>query len=394
MLGACLVSPDAVEASRELVDVDDFYGARHQFIYAAIVRVSANGGRVDTVLVEQQLAADGLLDTVGGLPYLHELQNGTWTTSNAHQYATAIVHASLRRRLIAAAAEITSHAYDDHDAASTADRARELVAGLDMPTGRGAPDPNIDTFIGSVDTSYDWLIPDVLEHGDRLLITAGEGTGKSLLLAQLATMTAAGLHPWTYQPMPARNVLVVDLENQPRLVTRRFARLRDRAPLGFDPERLRIHTRPEGLDLTTRADRRWLIDRCQTNNAELLVIGPAYRMSAGTAARGDIGGEDQARTVTKALDDVRLRCNVAVIMETHAPHGTISGRDLRPFGSSVWLRWPEFGLGLAHDKEHPRQWKVSHWRGPRDERLWPRALERGGNWPWTPILPDNRWSQP
>lgn len=391
LLGACLVSDLALETARELVDADDFYAPKHRHIYAAIIETARTVGRADTIVVAEHLAATGLLDSIGGIAYLHQLQNGGWTTSNAHQYANAIAAASLRRQLIHAASEITEHAYNVADAATVADRARDLVARLDMPTGKGAPDPDIDTFIGDTDVTYDWLIPDVLERRDRILVTAGEGMGKSVMLAQFATMTAAGIHPWTYESMTPRNVLVVDLENQPRLVTRRFTRLRQQA-VGLDPQRLRIHARPEGIDLTTRTDRRWLIDRCQANAAELLVIGPAYRMSAGVAERGDIGGENQARTVTRALDEVRNRCDVALLMETHAPHGNISGRDLRPFGSSVWLRWPEFGIGFAHDSDHPGRWKVSHWRGPRDERLWPSALERGGRWPWTPILPAQRWS--
>jgi len=74
-----------------------------------------------------------------------------------------------------------------------------------------------------------------------------------------------------------------------------------------------------------------------------------------------------------------------LVMETHAPHGGNFGRDLRPFGSSVWLRWPEFGIGLR--KEDDDRYLVEHWRGPRDKRTWPTALQRRREWPWTAIMP-------
>jgi hypothetical protein len=47
-----------------------------------------------------------------------------------------------------------------------------------------------------------------------------------LLLAQIATMAAAGLHPWNYRQVDPVNVLVVDVENGPRMVTRRYSYLR------------------------------------------------------------------------------------------------------------------------------------------------------------------------
>lgn len=385
VLGACLISDLAVEASAAELEPADFLSHANQAIFDAIRRLHETHTRVD-VLTAHRAIEGAAVD----IEYLHELQNLTPSTSNIGRYITLVAAARVRRDLIHAAADITAAATENPDADATVDHARSLLANIDMPQGRGAPDPDVDTFVGSVDTAYDWLVPDFLERRDRMLVTASEGAGKSTLLTQIAVMTAAGIHPWTHANVTPRNVLVIDLENSPRLVTRRLNMLRPHAGPAFNPQRLRVHSRAEGLDLTTRTDRRWLVDRCQANNTELLVIGPAYRMSSGVSARGDIGGEDQARTVTKALDDIRERCGVALLMETHAPHGDSYGRNLRPFGSSVWLRWPEFGIGIALDRDDPRgqRFELSHWRGPRDVRTWPKALLRGaGRWPWTPEMP-------
>jgi replicative DNA helicase len=385
VIGACLLSDIAIEDTANLVDPADFHNFKHQAIYTAILATYATGHRVDVLTVHRALHGADI-----PLEYLHELQNDVPSISNADRHALAVAAAKVRRDLVHAAAainDLATGATSTPDAAEAADKARAILADIDMPAGRGAPDPDVDTFVGSVDTEYDWLIPDFLERRDRMLVTAAEGMGKSTLLTQIGIQTAAGIHPWTLQPITPRNVLIVDLENSPRLVTRRLNRMRAQAGTGFDPQRLRIHTRAHGLDLTTRTDRRWLIDRCQANAAELLIIGPAYRMSAGVSVKGDIGGEDQARTVTKALDDIRERCGVTLLMETHAPHGNAYGRDLRPFGSSVWLRWPEFGIGLARDRDEGtgNRYELAHWRGPRDERTWPKALTRNaGRWPWTP----------
>jgi hypothetical protein len=385
VLGACLISDRAIEDVATILEPADFYTTPHQAIYAAILEEAAAGARVDMIAAHRRITGVDV-----ELGYLHQLQNDTPSVSNAHQHATVVAAHRVRRDLIHRAADINRLAWEGGEIDVAIDQAREWLGHIDMPVGRGAPDPDVDTFAGQVDTAYDWLIPDLLEHRDRMLVTAAEGAGKSYLLAQIAVMTAAGIHPWTWEQMTPRNVAIIDLENSARLVTRRLGRLRSQAGPHFDPQRLRVHVRPGGIDLTARTDRRWLIDRCLANATELLVIGPAYRMSAGVAERGDVGGENQARTVTKALDEIRMTCNVTLLMETHAPHGGTFGRDLRPFGSSVWLRWPEFGIGLAKDKDDPtgKRFALTHWRGPRDEREWPTALVRDGSrWPWTPEMP-------
>lgn len=386
VLGACLLSDAAIETTAQLLEPRDFPTLNHQAIYTAILAVHHSGARPDPLAVHRAIAAGVSIDAA----YFHELINDTPSVSNVDRHARAVADAHVRRQLIHAAADINAiatGATGTIDADDAIDQARSLLETIDMPVGRGAPDPDIDTFTASVDTEYDWLIPDFLERRDRMLVTAGEGAGKSTLLTQIAVQAAAGIHPWNHHACTPRNVLIIDLENSPRLVTRRLAKLRQQTGPTFNPQRLRVHTRPDGLDLTTRTDRRWLMDRCQANATELLVIGPAYRMSSGVAAKGDIGGEDQARKVTRALDDLRERCGLTLLMETHAPHGDHHGRDLRPFGSSVWLRWPEFGIGLTLDRDDvmQRRFVMTHWRGPRDQRTWPKALLReSGRWPWTP----------
>lgn len=382
LLSACLLSDSAIEAARDTITPWDFSNENNRNIFRAILDTHASGVRVDAVSVAANYDGDGKL--------LHEIQNDTGSISNAAFYARQIAGWRLRRDLTHAGAKIIELARigtSADEAGEAVDQSRALIDGLDLPSGVGAPDPDVDSFIRSVDTEYDWLVPDFLERRDRMLVTASEGGGKSTLLTQIGFMVACGIHPWTHQECTPRNVTIIDLENSNRLVSRRLESLRKIAGDRLDPQRLRVHVRPDGLNLTGRTDRNWLLDRCRANATELLVIGPAYRMSSGVAERGDVGGEDQARTVTRALDDIRVRCNVALLMETHAPHGSSGfGRDLRPFGSSVWLRWPEFGIGLRReDPEDDREWLVEHWRGPRDIRTWPRHLmRRSGRWPWTP----------
>lgn len=380
LLGACLLSESATERATAIVSPDDLSAPKWRNLFAALATHAAtSSGPVDIVT----LAADTGIE----LADLHELQNSAYSVSNVHRYAERIATAANRAKVVETLGNLVTRAQQpDSDPVEVAEAGRAALARIDTPAAVGPPDPDIDSFIASIPTEHDWLVPDVLERGDRMLVTASEGAGKSVLLAQFGVQTACGIHPWTRDDMAPRNVLVVDLENPERLLGRRFADLRKIAGDALNPQRLRIHSRPEGLDLSQRTDRRWLLDRCHANAAELLVIGPAYRLASGVAQKGDAGAEDQTKRVTAALDDIRARTGVALLMETHAPHGGAGyGRDLRPFGSSVWLRWPEFGIGIRRDDpDSDKSFSLEHWRGPRDQRLWPRKLVRGGRWPWTP----------
>ncbi|MGN6128644.1 MAG: hypothetical protein ACTHON_18975, partial [Humibacter sp.] len=100
--------------------------------------------------------------------------------------------------------------------------------------------------------------------------------------------------------------------------------------------------------------------------------------------------------MTRVLDNLRAEHGCAIVMETHSPHGYQGSRSLRPIGSSLFMRWPEFGYGLKAEKDSTERFHFVPWRGPRDGRDWPQILVRGGyeEWPWAPgtVVPGMDWS--
>jgi len=234
------------------------------------------------------------------------------------------------------------------------------------------PDPDIHQLLAEPHQEYDWLIPGLLERGDRTIVTGPEGGGKTTLLRQIAVMGAAGLHPFTEDTIDPVRVLYVDLENSRRQTAREFSPLVLTAADALAGDMLIPLIRPEGLDLLTRADCQWLAERIEANQPDLLIVGPLYKL-----ALGDPISEEVARHVAFVLDALRGAYGVAMLIEAHQPHKSNGGsRPERPYGASLWMRWPEFGLALT-----PGGF-FHHWRGPRDERDWPTVLRRGGTWPW------------
>lgn len=242
------------------------------------------------------------------------------------------------------------------------------------PLEPGEPDPDIHQLFLQPEPDYRWLIPNILERGDRVILTGPEGGGKSTFLRQLAVQTTAGIHPFTEDDTDPLTVLYIDLENSRRQTLRQFTPLIALVPGRIAARALIPVMRPEGLDLLTTSDRLWLEQRIEANQPDLLIIGPLYKL-----ALGDPVAEEVARHVAFVLDAFRATYDLAMLIEAHQPHGTNGGhRPDRPYGASLWLRWPEFGLNISVNGF------VSHWRGPRDERQWPTCLRRGGSWPWTP----------
>ena len=77
-----------------------------------------------------------------------------------------------------------------------------------------------------MDPPSDWVIPDLLERGDRLIWTGFEGLGKSVVVRQLADRAAAGNR--TRSPESRSNpqrVLFIDCENPDRKSRRHFRNL-------------------------------------------------------------------------------------------------------------------------------------------------------------------------
>lgn len=237
----------------------------------------------------------------------------------------------------------------------------------------------LDEFLDRDLPEYDWLVPGLLERQDRLLVTGPEGGGKSTLLRQMAVQFASGIHPFGGDPFPPLNVLLLDVENGERQIHRAIRPLRVKAGDRYTGG-LKLMIRPEGVALATdAADRAWFVDTIMEASPDIVIGGPLYKLGG-----GDPLVEEDARRVAGIIDGLRAHLGCAFITEAHSPHASNGGkRPTRPYGASLWVRWPEFGIHVNGGVDGDGA--VSHWRGPRDEREWPAMLQRGGEWPWTVV---------
>lgn len=232
--------------------------------------------------------------------------------------------------------------------------------------------------------NYEWVIPGLIERSERVIVVAAEGVGKTMLARQVGILCSAGIHPFSFQEIPRVKTLSVDLENPERIIRRTSRSIALQAMHHSKQDSLDafILTKPSGMDLLHARDRAILEEALDEVKPHMLIIGPLYKAFIDPGGRTS---EAIAVEVAKYLDTIRTVYNCALWIEHHAPLGS-SGttRDLRPFGSAVWSRWPEFGISLQPDPTVVGEYvyDIRHFRGARDERQWPLKIKRGKRFPF------------
>src|SRR5438128_638530 len=86
LLGAMLLSRDAIAAAVETVRAEDFYKPAHGHLFDVICTLYGRGEPADPVTVAEALRRDGLLEGLGGKQAILRIQAGTPAATNAAFY--------------------------------------------------------------------------------------------------------------------------------------------------------------------------------------------------------------------------------------------------------------------------------------------------------------------
>ncbi|MDP8976306.1 MAG: replicative DNA helicase [Actinomycetota bacterium] len=128
LLGAMLLSRDAIVEAVQICTGEDFYKPAHGHVFEAVCSLYGQGEPADPVTVADELRRADLLEPIGGLATLVSLQANTPATSSARRYAQIVEEHALLRRLIGVAGEIAELGYElPEDVSAAVDRAESLV---------------------------------------------------------------------------------------------------------------------------------------------------------------------------------------------------------------------------------------------------------------------------
>ena len=115
LIGSLLIDKDAIIKIADIVHTEDFYIDKNGLIFSSIIKLFEKREPLDVVTLSEELEKQGSLKEIGGASYLTDLVNGVPSASHVVQYAQIVAQKATLRRLIEAASQINSMAYDEEE---------------------------------------------------------------------------------------------------------------------------------------------------------------------------------------------------------------------------------------------------------------------------------------
>ncbi|WP_316669775.1 replicative DNA helicase [uncultured Propionibacterium sp.] len=209
VLGAMLLSKDAIADVTEELRADDFYRPNHEAIFNAIIELYGHGEPADAVTVAARLGRTGELERVGGRVYLIDLVQSVSIAANAGHYAQIVHDKATLRRLVEASMKISQLGYqgagDVPDIVDAAQQAIYEVSDIntsdDYQQLKDLLEPTIDEMeaiqshddaMSGVPTGFAELdeLTNGLHAGQMVIVAARPAVGKSTLALDLARSAA------------------------------------------------------------------------------------------------------------------------------------------------------------------------------------------------------------
>lgn len=128
VLGAMLMSKDAIAEVVEVLKGVDFYRPAHELIFNSILDLYGRGEPADPITVAAELTKRGEIARVGGHVYLHDLLSSISIAANASFYANIVAEKATLRRLVEASIQIAQMGYSgEGEVADIVDQAQAAV---------------------------------------------------------------------------------------------------------------------------------------------------------------------------------------------------------------------------------------------------------------------------
>ena len=205
VLGAMMMSKDAIADVVETLRGSDFYRPAHEQIYDAITDLYGRGEPVDALMVSNLLGKRGALIKIGGADYLHTLLASVSVAANAGYYAAIVREKAVLRRLVDASVRIGQMSYAaEGDVDDIVDRAQAEVysvtdrkASEDYKALSELMQPTLDEMeaissrsgtLSGVPTGFADLddLTNGLHPGQMVIVAARPGQGKSTFALDIA----------------------------------------------------------------------------------------------------------------------------------------------------------------------------------------------------------------
>ncbi|MCL2016748.1 MAG: replicative DNA helicase [Defluviitaleaceae bacterium] len=205
VLASMLFDSEAISTALDFLQGDSFYKPENKAIFEAIVALFNSQQPVDTVTLGNKLTEQGIYEQIGGFDYIRTLADASYTSTNAKFYSKIVADKYLLRRLIKAAAEISTDSYAAaEESEAILNRAEKAIFDLATSTKNADFEPIFDIVQISLDelekrrkhkgnlTGLDTGFADLnrmtagLQKSDLIIIGARPSMGKTAFLLNVA----------------------------------------------------------------------------------------------------------------------------------------------------------------------------------------------------------------
>lgn len=209
VLGAAMLSKDALFDVVEVVKAADFYDENHKEIFSAILDLHRKSAPVDALTVAEELKKRNSLNMVGGRAYIAALSADTPTVSNAMEYGRIVSEKAAVRNLIKTADDIVTKGYEGSlDAGQMLDYAESGIFEISQKRQKGQythikdvllenleiidKASKLDGGLTGVTTGFKYLdqMTSGLQKSDLIILAARPAMGKTAFALSLALNAA------------------------------------------------------------------------------------------------------------------------------------------------------------------------------------------------------------
>ena len=112
VLGAMMLSNNAVEKAWEKLFPNYFYLEKHQIIFKTLIDLYDKKAPIDLTTITSELISNNKLNEVGGVEYIAELLSMVPSAANVDYYIQIVEDNYMLRSVIDTSADISTLAYD------------------------------------------------------------------------------------------------------------------------------------------------------------------------------------------------------------------------------------------------------------------------------------------
>jgi replicative DNA helicase len=360
VLGSLLIDPDAILRVASFLRAEDFYRDRNGWIYQAILDLHERREPADFVTLCEELQRKAQLEEVGGPAEITRLVNAVPTAIHVEYYGRLVEQAAIRRRLISAAGQIATLAYDEaREVDEVVDQSEQILFGVSerrLTRDLVPIDRVIHEYYDRIEYLYQHRGEPVgvptgfvdidrmlggMQRSDLLIVAARPGMGKTAMLLSMARTAAKRFN---------QRVAVFSLEMSREQVVQRLVS----AETGINSRRLRVGELEEDewplfvqatgvlaefpifIDDTPSISALQLRTKARRLHAEygldLVMVDYLQLM------RGDSGSENRVQEISyisRALKGLARELNVPVLAASQLSRAVESRQDKHPMLSDL-----------------------------------------------------------